>query len=320
MKDKRTLLTIFLLILVLILGGATIFLAIRISTPAPIAPTAPEQPQAFIPEEGCLFTGGECTTSAACTSQGGSGDGQRDCSTGLICCKKGWSTCNDMTFSIACLPRPACLDAKDALCMMPEPQGGWCPYLVCDQRKSVFKDDPRNVPGTYYPVDKISEGGTVYQGQTIVFSVPYTNKSSKKIDSATVVDTLDPRLTFVDADPRCKYSSTGSKITCNIGVVEPNAGAQLSYRVKVKTTATLGNLSNTASLTTNLNSVSLCHSTQTIQPEPKADVICTAKKALSSVEATETLDQVTVGDAFVYSFDIENKGNADSRKRKTKFC
>ena len=313
MKDRRSILTIALFILVLVLGGASVYMALRLSTPKPIAPTAPDRPQAFVPEEGCVFNGGSCTTSAACTSKGWESIGQRDCSSGLLCCKQPWLACNVINFSIACEPRPVCLDSKTEPCTPQEPANGWCPYLSCNKKKNVYKNDPRNTAGTYYLENKISEGGTVYLDELIVISIPYKNVSTKKVVSAVVSDTLSPKLTYVDGSNGCSFALTQSKVVCNIGEVAPNGSGQVSIRARVKATAQIGELNNTATITTNEGSGAMCYSQQVIQPKPEAVLSCTSKIAeTTQTGVTQTIEEVTKGQVFSYTFKLENKGNAVS--------
>ncbi len=310
-SNKKSILTVLLLVLVLVFGGTSIYLATRLSTQKPVAPTAPEsKPKAGI---SCSGEGGTCTVGTACPA-GKTAVSGADCDGGYLCCKSDWIACSTINFSVACEPRPACLDDKTP-CSIKEPASGWCPYLSCDQKKRVFYDDARNVAGTYYLDKEIPKGGTVYQGQVIVFAVPYTNVSNKKVLSAKIEDTLDPRLTFKDADNGCTVTSNSNKVICNIGEVVPGKGSQVAIRALVKKTATLGELLNSAIIETKDLSEAQCHTELAIKPEPKATLLCVQKSTVEKPAGgtTTTLASVvTSGKKYDYQFELENKGDKAS--------
>ena len=316
-RERKTILTLVLLVLVLLLGGSSIYMAIRLSTKAPVAPTAPaSEPQAYLPGENCAASGGACMTTDLCAAAGGREIILSDCASGKICCDRrtraeNWKTCNTLNFAIACTPRPDCLDLP-VPCSIPEPVGGWCPVLECSGgKKLVYEDETRNSAGSYYLTTQIPEGGTIYQGQTIVISIPYMNRTSTAISSATITDVLDSRFSFLDADKQCRYASSGNKVTCVINNIQAGAKSQVSFRVKVKTTATAGEVANKATILTSDNSNALCFSNQEIQPEPKANVTCGTKLAQTE-DQSSNLSSVTANQTFVYSFNVGNSGNTES--------
>jgi len=278
MNNKRKILTIFLLLLVLVLGVTSMFVAYRLGTQRTVAPTAPEsEPRAAEPD---------------------------------------WINCNDLQFTIACQPRPACLDNKTNPCTTPEPSGGWCPYLTCANKKKIaYRNDPRNQPGVYYLETALPDGGTLHPGDLFVISIPYKNEQSGMVESATITDTLDPRYTFVDSIPECSRTTADGKeiITCTAGEVAPGGESAATFRVRVKSNAQLGQISNTATMTTNKNSVSRCYNQLEIKQQPTVDLECNSKVAITGAgiqPATTAPVEVTRGQTFTYSMEIENKGNA----------
>lgn len=317
MNNRKKIIAIVALVLILILAGVSAFVAYRISTQQGVAPNAPQsQPAASVT---CSGAGGACqAANLTCASPISNTTG---CTTGEICCKKTTTTAANWvgsnacttTFTInapACTVRPACLDATTP-CKQTEPTGGWCPYLACSA-KTMYKNDSRNTAGKYYLTTKISNGGSVYPGDILVFSVPYKNSTSTTITSATVTDTLDSRFTFMDADSGCSYAS--GKVTCKIGQVVAGGTSQKSYRVKVKTTAATGKLTNTANIAaisskSTSASLSQCHANLTIAVAPTVSLACTSETAMNS-DGTSVIETVGKSQTVTYSMDIKNGGNS----------
>lgn len=308
MMDKRkNILTIFLILLVVLLGGVSIYLAIRVSTPQPIAPTAPvSQPKAFLPEETCTFNGGECTTTAVCASGSGTDIGVRDCTgSGISCCKYPYAACSAITFTIACVPRPSCLDTSAGCTNPPAANTEFCPFYSCDNGKAAYIGDKTTAAAA---------GDTVYPEQKIKYVIPFTNKAASDVASAKITDVLDSRVSYVSSDnTNCSYVAATRTVTCDIAAIQRASGAQsgqVSYIVNVLKTATVGDLLNTAKITTDKNSEALCTNKLAIKPTPRPVLSCIAKRSYDSTGTAIT--SFTAGQNIVYTLTLTNTGNAAS--------
>lgn len=311
MNSRKKLLTVVLVLLVVLFGGTSAYLAIRLSTSTPVAPTAPvSEPKASTAEDSCTAKGGECTTAVVCASKGGTNIKATDCSQGTSCCSVPWAVCNVQNFEVPCIPRPGCLD-EDPKCAPPEgnPED-YCPYLACNVRKNAYLDDPRNLPGKYYVEKIIPAGSEVYRGQTFVYLIPFKNLGSTTVQSAVITDVLDSKITYVDADDGCSYTSGTRTVTCDIDPMVAGKNGAKAIRVKVNSSATVEDLLNTAKITSTGGSVSLCLNKLTVKPAKKPVVSCISKKCFDTAGVASTT--FTKGQQIKYVFDVMNSGNATS--------
>jgi len=184
--------------------------------------------------------------------------------------------------------------------------------MSCANKKKIaYKNDPRNKAGEYFLETALPDGSTVLQGETIVIAIPYKNTTNKAIGSATITDTLDPKYTYLDSDPAKKCVMTGDRITCTVPGLAPGKSDQVVFRVKVKSSAAVGVVNNTATIKTNDGSEARCYNNLKVEVQPKADVECLTKTAM--VDATTNpapITEVTKGQEFTYVISLENKGNA----------
>ena len=319
MINRRKIVAIILLVLVLALAGISAFIAYRISTEVAVAPTAPaSQPRATV---SCTGQGGECRAGTAC------GTGQTliagaDCAGGEVCCSATWisSASCTMTFSVStavCTPRPACLDEATP-CTPTTPEGGYCPALTCPSGKTVYKNLADNAVGVYNTdaANQIAEGGTVNPGQTLVYAVPYTIDPG--VDHAVVEDVLNDKLTFVDSTSECTLQAATNKVVCNLTKEAVAAGRKPMIRVKVKDDAVAGPLFNAASIAssyiTSTNTVStdvsrsICDSTLNIAVAETVAIACKSKSAMNNA-GTVIISQVGKNETFMYSLELTNSGN-----------
>lgn len=214
-NNRKKILAIILIILVLALGGAAIFVSIRLQQAQ--IPTAPVSK----PRAAEWLGGGNCTVS----------------------------------FAVAAAS-----------------------VLTCEQ-KTAYKDDGRNTAGNYYLTaeNRLTATDPLTAGQTIVYAISYKNTGSASVASSTITDILDSKLTFVDSDSGCSYSSVNRTVTCAIGEVVAGANSQVAIRAKVNGDATPGTISNTATVTGSNNcTVALAiptvtaTATATVTPAPAA--------------------------------------------------
>lgn len=294
MKNQRKkIIAIILLLVILVLGGVSVFIATRISTQQAVAPTAPtSKPQA---SETATWV-----TSSACSMQ--------------------------ITIPApACTPRPVCLDDKPTACTEPTPgAGGYCPYLTCGKVKKIFKNVTGNTAGVYN-TDTVNQlvptaAGTpvvINPGEMYIYQVPYSvdlggATSADQIKSAVITDTLDSRLEYVDGVTVCVAAA--NVVTCTLNEASAKAaGGSVAYRVKVKSTSALTALTNKAVIVARgadaavLGSAA-CYNEAIVTNAPVVSVACNKKEALN-VTNTGIITTIGKDKTFIYSMDLTNSGD-----------
>ena len=337
-NQRRKIIAVVLLLLILVLGGASIFVATRISTARPVAPTAPEsEPRASV----------ACVAPASCMSiTDGCPTGTQeipgsDCSATETCCtpvEGAWVTSAACSIAAVisaplCTPRPICLDTTPvpANCLTTVPAGGYCPFLTCPTGKTIFKNIADNTPGTYNmdPVNQLTSaaGINLTPGQIYVYAVNFvTDKPGQSttggtdggvvnnngISSATVVDTLDPRLAFMDSTkksngtPACVVAN--SVVTCSLDNTAVSTNGLVAFRVKVDEDAATGAITNRAVITSNSQSQVACVNQGTIIPASTVALACKTQTALNEA-GTSVVGYLGKDQTFQYSFDLVNNGN-----------
>lgn len=343
MKNQRKkIVAVILLIVVLVLGVASIFVATRLNTQTAVAPNAPtSEPLAALREAAecgnCgVESGYTCpenmvckpfgfgnqtdTSAGICVRQDAQGKTLSDCSTWLS------SAACKITANIsgpACLPRPSCLDEVKA-CNPAEPAGGYCAFVSCNKIKQAYKNVAGNTAGVYNleTNNEIKGEGatklTVNPGQIFVYAITYSavipttsSADTSPIEKATITDLLDSRLEYLDGQAGC--TEDNNLVTCVLDKTKAMAGGQVAFRVKVKEEATLGALSNNALITTNttgdtLLGKALCTNTAVIAEAPTVQLACKKKEALNEA-GTSLINTIANGQTFQYSFDLMNSGD-----------
>jgi uncharacterized repeat protein (TIGR01451 family) len=161
------------------------------------------------------------------------------------------------------------------------------PGLTC-RSETCWSNDSRNSSSSYYLVKQILAGGEVIPGQTLVFAITYENTGKGTATSSVVSDTLSDKFEFVDADPGCTYNSISRKVTCNIGSVVTNGKSQKAIRVKVSKSATVGTLSNSATMTSSGSDNSTCQISLNIKSSPTSTPTSASSSTPTSTPKTPT--------------------------------
>jgi len=325
MKNKqKNIIAVILLLFIAALAGVSVFVAYRISTQERVAPTAPEsRPAAGV---SCTSEGGVCRVGTCPSGEEIVSGTDCEVTKGSVCCAAPWTPSDSCkaTFTVSqpvCEERPECLDNKPP-CLISEPPGGWCPYLACPDEKKAYRDSADNKAGLYDLGDAklIAAGGTVSPNEQFIYAVKYSDgMPSKPVDQATLEDTLDPRLEYIDASPVCSHLS--GKVTCNITKAMIQAGGTIAFRVKVKANATAGTLNNTANIssaftsaqnkTGNNTTTTECTNNLNISVVPTVNVSCKQKEALNE-SGTAPISSVGANQIFTYTMDLINSGNTSS--------
>lgn len=145
--------------------------------------------------------------------------------------------------------------------------------LTCS--KQVFFDN-KNVASPYanlgnatdYP--QIADSATVDANKTIVYSLKLKNPATTAVTGLTVTDVLDPKLTFVDADPNCTHVTSTRTVTCTNVTIAAGGDVLVgaSFRAKlpasVTETTTITNTYSVAGAT--LTSPATCSTSVKIEP------------------------------------------------------
>lgn len=223
MNNNKKILAIVLVFLVLLLGGASVYVATQLSTRQKVAPTAPESKPKAAEDEyvGCP----ECTVTALATE------------VDIVCVPSGVVTC---TTPVAC-PTTCGLDASvqtgcadscgnavdDKTCAATAD----CEVLkaVLEGSKSAYKNVASNTPGVY-TLSSLME--FVSKSQIYVYTIELKNISETTASEVVVKDSLaNMPVTYMDAVAGCSYSTGSLELTCNTSI-KPNETKKLSFRVK----------------------------------------------------------------------------------------
>ena len=288
---KKQILAVILLVLVVILGGASIFVANRLSTQAPVAPNAPEsKPQAsgetWLQSTNCnLSFNIACTPTAVktCTP---------DCPTDCGHVASTITTCTDSCGAAttkACTATAACPTAA----------------VTCDS-KVAYKD------GTTEVVTDVTKG------QTIVIAMVAKNTGASDASNVIFNDTLNGEnrelLTFVDSTDGCTFDSTTKIASCST-TVPANSTKKVTFRARVVASAADSTVINnkcsvklgTAAATECANSVTVKNPNITAVKKAYRD---NTNNTANNYQLTEEINSVAKNQTFVYSIDVQNTGNA----------
>ena len=230
MKKNKAILSIFLILVILLIGVATIFISSKVSQEQAIAPTAPEsEPRASETEDGDFegVGGVKWVGSEACTVTATSLcvaskiiTCNPDCPT--ACGKKAStiSTCKiscGIATTKACPATPACADIT----------------IV----KKAFKNEATNTAGVY---DLKTEISTVNRNQTFVYAIYLKNITSTAITKKVYIkDSLkeenQAKLVFVDTSSACTYVEANNRtVLCENIKLNPGQQKVFAFRVKAK--------------------------------------------------------------------------------------
>ncbi len=262
MNRNKAILSIFLILIIVLVAGATVYISSKVSQEQAIAPTAPVSlPRA---SEG----GAECTTCSATTV----------CATGLTCdsvdglCKKtdgstrcwfGSTACNESATSICvastvktCTPdcSTACGQVASTIstcvdsCNVATTKA-CAATLVCAQDIVVSKKAYKYDGGSYAYTTEID---TVAKNQTFLYAISIENKGLVDATGVSITDTLNgehqDELTFMDASSGCTYSSSDKMVTCSGLTVKAGETVTYAFKVKVSGDAVNGEMIKNTSL------------------------------------------------------------------------
>jgi hypothetical protein len=214
---NKKIIAIILVLVVLLLGGASIYVATQLSTKEAVAPTAPtSEPRADEPVyNGSTACTVEATASAVVCTPSGVITCTPDCPTA---CGKAASTITTCVNSCGTATTKAC--AATAACAVSELEGS----------KKAYKNETANVAGTY---TLTTEMDTVAKSQIYVYTIELTNNSDANATGVTIKDSLKniASITFMDAVSGCAWSATDKELTCNTTVAVDET-KKFSFRVK----------------------------------------------------------------------------------------
>jgi hypothetical protein len=270
-NNRKILLGLGLILLIMVLGVASIFVAGQLASQKAVAPTAPSSKPKAAEVFTRTTTGLECE---ACTYLKG-------CSTGFNCdavdgkCKKADGTSVCWSGSTACVVAgtvlaAACVPTSVITCTPDCPTACGtaastittcknscntsvtkaCPAVAACATtteltivKKAYLNETTNTADSY---GYITEINTVAKDETFVYDLIIENVSEATASSVVISDTLNGQkqnlLTFVDANPGCTYTAADRKISCNNKTVQPGEKVAFAFRVKVSADAVNGDV------------------------------------------------------------------------------
>lgn len=229
--NKKKIIALILVLVVFLLGGASIYIATQMSTKQAVAPTAPESKPAAsdntVPVDSWVGSPA-CTATASATAvvcvPSGVVTCIPDCPTACGTAASTITTCTD-----------SCEKATTKSCLATDV----CPEVVLEGVKKAFKNVTSNTPGKY---TLTTEMDVVSKSQIYVYAIELKNTGTVVAPDVVVTDPLkDLPLTFMDAATGCIYNATDIKVTCTATI---NAGQTktLTFRVKASDGVTNGTL------------------------------------------------------------------------------
>ncbi|HBC45118.1 MAG: hypothetical protein UX08_C0016G0001 [Candidatus Collierbacteria bacterium GW2011_GWB1_45_35] len=316
MKKNKAILSIFLILVILLIGVATIFISSKVSQEQAIAPTAPEsEPQAaevkWVGSAACTVTATSlCVASDVITCN-------PDCPTACGTAASTISTCKNscgIATTKACPATSACADIT----------------IV----KKAFKNESTNKAGSY---DLKTEISSATPGQTIVYAIYLKNTTSVAVTKGVYIkDSVEKDvnfLTFLDTTSACRYvqnTDTMGTVICDDIKLNPGQEKVFAFRVKASDDAVVGKkIENKAQVWYNLDKFKeatkdlvLCSNAcgRVATDICAATTACTddlevTKKAYKYVGGTYAytteIDTVAKNQTFIYAITIENFGEVD---------
>lgn len=249
MKNRKKLLAIGLIVLILILGIATIFISSRIGSRQAIAPTAPtSKPSASsgVALCGSCSVAAPCITGLSCDSV----DGKCKKADGSTTCWSDPSAACSLTGVVACIPTNQVTCSPDCVtaCGTTDKPA----HVITTCKNSCGVAVTKNCaavpacPGSLTIVKKayldnavpftlVTEINAVAKNQTFVYNIVVTNTGTTPITNATVTDVLNGQnqgsLVFKDVETKCTYTTTTKTISCPITSLAGGATVSFSFRV-----------------------------------------------------------------------------------------
>ena len=141
---------------------------------------------------------------------------------------------------------------------------------------------------------------TLYRSDTFTYSVSYVN-GNLPVTNAVITDVLNSNLSFVSCTVSC--SQSGQTITWNLGNLAANQTGSVNLVAQVRNNATLGGVSNTASVVTDQTSL--------VTASTNVAVIINDPIPVLSVSATTSLNTINPGDNISYSVSYSNPSDLD---------
>lgn len=284
---NKKLIAIILVLVVLLVGGASIYVATQLSTQESVAPTAPEsEPMAAEPifggSEACIVT---ASASAALCTPSGVVTCTPDCPTDCGKVASTITTCTD-----------SCGTGVSKNC----PATAACEQVKIEGSKTAFKNETANTAGNYTLTTEID---TVAKSQIYVYSIDLTNTSDVEATGVTIKDSLKnvAGVTFMDTVAGCTWNATDVELTCNT-TIKKDETKTFSFRVKAADGVANGDvITNVAKvtytngtafdLTKNLTVSTIvgCNNTCTTDAECSTGLVCdtTSKKCRRSTCISE---------------------------------
>lgn len=260
MKKNKAVLSIILIIIVVLIGVATIFISTKVSQEQAIAPTAPTV-NPFAAEGAALCSACNATTACAtgyiCDSVDGLcklADGTTKCWVGSTACTVtagslcvASSSATTKTCSPDCPTTCGKLASTISTC---KDSCGVATTKACEATdacasdinltKVTYKNESSSNPSSY------TEISTVSKNQTFIYAILVENKGEVDATGINVTDTLNgdhqDQLSFVNAGAGCTYSASDKKVTCNGLSVKAGETKQYNIRVKVGPDAVNGDI------------------------------------------------------------------------------
>ncbi len=282
MKKNKALLSIILIIVILLVAGASIFIASRLSTQSGIAPNAPASvPKACADEcprsDGALVN---CTGAAdgtnislcnaagrveicggksyTCPAPGGAwaltaattatpsaawaGSTACTVSATSLCVASGTITCTP-DCPTACGSAASTISSCTDSCGVAKTKV-CAATSACADKITLTKKSYKN-ESSDTPAS-YTEINSVAKNQTFIYAILIENKDTVSATGVNITDTLNGEhqdiLTFVSAQTGCTYAATDKKITCANVTIPAGQTKQFNIRVKVGEGAVNGDI------------------------------------------------------------------------------
>ncbi|MEI6728072.1 MAG: hypothetical protein WCK98_00320 [bacterium] len=170
------------------------------------------------------------------------------------------------------------------------------PTVQASSFVAVIINDP--LPMANLTLNKTASSQTLNRGDTYSYTLSYTN-GPVAVTNATITDTLNNNLNFVSCSVSCLQ--IGQNLTWNLGNLAPNATGSVTVTVQVKPDAALGNVNNTATIS----------STQTAIYTSTAGVSIIINTGTPTLKVTKTASNSTraPGESLTYTINYENTAN-----------
>lgn len=278
MKRNKAILSIILIVVILLIAGASIYISSKVSQEQAIAPTAPVSEPAACEDE-CPRSDGalvNCTGAADGTNISTCNEAGRVelCGGKSYTCPApggAWaltptSTEPDWVGSAACTvtATSVCVASETITCSPDCPTECGKPAstissckdscgvattktcaatVACTENLVVNKKAYKYTGGTYAYTTEID---TVAKNQTFLYAISIENKGEVDVSGVSITDTLNgehqDQLTFVDTKSGCTYSATEKRVNCDGITVKAGETGVYAFKVKVGGDAVNGDI------------------------------------------------------------------------------